>query len=200
MPIPIGLSFTLLTASLLSGATLTTLTGDPIAPLNACIQQRFQDRNVFGMSRVLPNRAHGIRQFQPENPPEQKALTELRNNGYQVTLFLVGRYALDTPPGAGAMARYGLQGPAFMTAEPQDLPDSAELLVEGRGALAAFSTRDGYDIRKREWVVAMRPLRATNEACVQCHSVGPAMFRDEAHRPKLGDALGVAMYVYRKSR
>jgi hypothetical protein len=153
---------------------------------------------VFGMNRMLPNRGHGVNQFQPENASELNVLTELSNQGYQVALFLVGRYALDTPSGIGDLARFGLQGPAYMTAEPKDLPDSADLLAEGRKALVAFSRRDGYDIHKGKWTVAMRPLRATNASCVQCHTAGPAnMVRNDSHKPKPGDALGVAMYVYR---
>ena len=86
--------------------------------------------------------------------------------------------------------RFGLQGPAFITEETPSLPDRADLLAEGRKALIDFATRDGYDLRKGDWVAAMRPLRATGERCVQCHQFGN-------QRPKVGDALGAAMYIYR---
>src|SRR5271169_5385146 len=93
MPIPFRLSLTLFSTALF--ATLNAPPDDPIAPLHECIQQRFQARTTFGMSRVLPYRAHGIRQFAPENATEVNVLTDLRTKGYQVALFLVGRYALE---------------------------------------------------------------------------------------------------------
>jgi cytochrome c len=37
----------------------------------------------------------------------------------------------------------------------------------------------------------MRPLRATNEACVRCHNQTGAGV-------KMNDPLGVVMYVYKK--
>jgi len=205
MLIPFRLSCTLFTASLLLAATanivsLNTPAKDPIAALHLCIEQRFQARTSFGMSRVLPDRSHGILRFEPENATEQKVVTELQNQGYQVALFLVGRYALDAPSGQGDLSRFGLQGPAFMTAEPKDLPDSAELLSTGRKALLAFASSDVYDVRQGAWMVAMRPLRATNLACVSCHATGLAnKIQDAEHRSAIGDALGVAMYVYRTS-
>jgi hypothetical protein len=112
MSFQIRLAFTLFTAVLLIAATanitsLVTPAEDPIAPLNKCVQQRFQARKVFGMNRVLPYRAHGIREFQPENVTELNVLTDLEDKGYQVALFLVGRYALDTPTGFGDRARFG---------------------------------------------------------------------------------------------
>ena len=69
-------------------------------------------------------------------------------------------------------------------------PDT--LLDDGRRALLSFQKGEGYDIRKAGWTVAMRPLRASNERCVQCHVAGGA-----ESKLKIGDALGAAMYVYR---
>ena len=204
MPIPKRLFVTLLGACLLAAATAGILSlpkptePDPIALLHQCIQQRFQDRTLFGMMRVLPNRNHGVRQFMPENTSEHVILSDIKQQGYQVALYLVGRYALEAPQ-VGDNSRFGLQGPAFMTAETKDLPNSAELLSLGRRALASFDYREGYDVHSGPWTVALRPLRATSISCVQCHTSGPAaMSRDRNRAPKVGDALGSAMYIYRK--
>jgi hypothetical protein len=176
---------------------------DPVARLNDCIQQRFLGTRTFGISRVLPNRYHGVVQFQPENAAEAAAVDDLTRKGYQVAWFLAGRHVLDPAPPLSFPARYGLQGPAYMAnmTAAIALPDHDELLAECRKAMAAFagqSGNNGYDVRKGDWVVAMRPLRATNDNCVLCHTVGPGtLIRDDSHRPKSGDALGVAMYVYR---
>src|SRR5262249_62098031 len=88
--------------------------------------------------------------------------------------------------------RFGVQGPAFITrlANPAELPGPDALLADSRRALASFQDGAGYDIRKGEWTVAMRPLRASNAECVQCHNAGGSSL-------KIGDALGVELYVYR---
>jgi hypothetical protein len=154
---------------------------EEIARLNECIQARFHDRKAFGMQRILPRQYHGIRTFQPENPTEQAVVNQLQRKGYQVALYLSGRGVLATP--AIATFRNGVQGPAFITPFPRK--DDLSLLDDSREALVSFEKGEGYDIRKGEWSVAMRPLRATDQQYVQCHSV------------KVGDAIGVAMYVYR---
>jgi hypothetical protein len=56
--------------------------------------------------------------------------------------------------------------------------------------LATIGQSPGFDVKRGEWDVATRALRASNQGCIQCHTYG----REE---PKLGDALGVVIYVYR---
>jgi hypothetical protein len=191
---PIRLSLSLLTVSLIA-ATVGSVSSsnkpedDPIAALDCAVHERFQDRKSFGMARMLPDRFHGVNQFMAENFFEQRAVSELESKGYQVTMFLVGRWALEHTGANVDPARMGLQGPAYITHAHADAPDSAKLLALGRQALVAFSRRDGYDVREGEWTAALRPLRATNGACVQCHA---------GQGVKVGDALGAAIYVYRK--
>jgi hypothetical protein len=89
--------------------------------------------------------------------------------------------------------RSGVQGPAFITPiRAGEFPQPDTLLDDGRRALLLFQKGDGYDIAKAGWTVAMRPLRASNERCVQCHAGA-----EGNSKLKIGDALGVAMYVYR---
>jgi hypothetical protein len=124
------------------------------------------------MSRILPYQFHGIRRFQPENGTEQQAIIELTQRGYQVVLFLAGRHVLDTQPQPFASPRYGVQGPAFIAGitDTANLPGANELLTESRKAMLAFGKRDGYDVRRGDWSIAMRPLRASNGSCIQCHT------------------------------
>jgi hypothetical protein len=205
------LSFTLLTAGLLTAAggridAPPTPQADPVARLNDCIQRRFLDARSFGMGRVLPYRHRGVYQFAPENTVEKEIVSELTKKGYQVALFLVGRHVLDTP--VGMNARFGLQGPAYVAnAIATPLPDNDSLLSEGRRAMESFIAKDdryaGYDVHHGDWTIAIRPLRATNDSCVACHRVGPGALvrndaRNDARQAKLGDALGVAMYAYRR--
>jgi hypothetical protein len=100
------------------------------------------------------------------------------------------------------VGRAGLQGPASVTWNPDAaLPDAAILLSEGKTALKTIGDGKGYDVRHGEWTVAMRPLRASNEGCLGCHTYGAAVAAIAMPgfaEPKLGDALGVVMYVYRR--
>lgn len=166
---------------------------DPIAALNECIQTRFLDAKAFGMRRILPMQYHGLRTFQPENATEQAVVDQLRRKGHEVAFYLLGRNALTDRPQIQMIypRRSGLQGPAFITAVREgELPQPDTLLDNGRRALLSFAKGEGYDIPKAGWTVAMRPLRASNERCVQCHiRSNPEL--------KIGDALGVAMYIYR---
>jgi len=169
---------------------------EELSQLNECIQRRFQDRTSFGMRRILPNQYHGVRQFRPENPTEQAVVNRLEEKGYQVALSLAGRSVATIPALAPGLApsRYGVQGPAYITrlGNAQDLPGPDALFEESRAALDAFKASEGYDIRKGDWTVAVRPLRATNAACVQCHNSAGA-------NVKMNDPLGVVMYVYKHS-
>jgi len=163
---------------------------EEISRLNESIQKRFLDRTSFGMSRILPNQYHGIRTFQPENPTESAIVNELQQKGYELALYLAGRNILVTPTPAQpplGQRRYAVQGPAYIThlQNTAELPAADVLLEDSRAALSSFAKGDGYDIQKGAWTVAFRPLRASNAGCVQCHSV------------KIGDALGLVLYVYR---
>jgi hypothetical protein len=90
--------------------------------------------------------------------------------------------------------RYAVQGPAYIThlKNLEELPRPDSLFEASRAAFAAFDAGQAYgDIQKGDWTIALRPLRASNQACVQCHNASGA-------RVKMNDALGVAMYVYRR--
>jgi hypothetical protein len=208
MPNPIFLSLPLLGATVLVVATLPkSVEPDPIARLDECIQHRFLSTRTFGMSRILPQRYHGLFQFQSENAVEQQVVADLTQQGYQVAIFLAGRHVLDQmfDKVMAFNPRLGLQGPAFVasTNAATALPDRQELLAESRTAMQSFAKMDehdnGYSVHKGDWVVALRPLRATSESCVQCHTVGPGTLTPKSGGSlNTGDALGVAMYVYRR--
>jgi hypothetical protein len=170
-----------------------------IERLDQCIQVRFLDMRVFGMRRVLPRLGavqaptreayHRIHNFEPENSVESAVVNDLKAKGYDVVFYLAGRGALQ--PDANDPRRSGVQGPAFITPLRDDSAPS-DLLADARVALKSFDSGEGYSIRKGDWTVAMRPLRANQGQCISCHaSQAAAGF-------KVGDALGIAMYVYRQ--
>jgi hypothetical protein len=90
-----------LTATLtLSAATPPVFkpnTPTEISRLDECIQIRFLDRRTFGINRMGVS-AHGMRMFQPENPTEQSIVDQLRQKGFEVAAYLVGRQALAKMP------------------------------------------------------------------------------------------------------
>ncbi len=176
-------------AVVLSGGNSGT---EVLSDLNDCVQQRFLDTRAFGITRILP--LHGIRQFRPENAKERRILEALEGKEYQVALFLAGRQILG--PSNGIDPRSGVQGPAYMTrfSHAADLPQPAAFLEDARAALATFDRGEGYEIQKNAWTVLMRPLRATGQTCVQCHTGGNGGKNEHL---KIGDALGVVLYVYR---
>lgn len=169
--------------------TIPNAVPNEIARLDECIQIRFLDRKSFGMSRIAVPSIHGMRVFQPENPSEITIVDQLRLKGIEVAAYLVGRQALSPQPFLTPRAR--LQGPASITLLPDTrLPDEESLCSDGKAALASIGQGSGIDTKKGDWSVAIRPLRASNQGCVQCHTTITGA-------PKLGDALGVVMYVYR---
>jgi hypothetical protein len=183
---------TLILTALAAHLTLPVTTPEPneLNQLNDCIQRRFLARTTFGMQRILPNQFHGVRQFRPENPAEQAVVNQLGQDGYQVALYLAGRNVLSAPTPISLLQpyRYAVQGPAYITRlNPEELPRPETLLEESR---AAFKKDQGYEIQKSGWTVALRPLRASNETCVQCHNAAGA-------NVKMNDVLGLAMYVYK---
>jgi len=187
----------LILASLAAHLTLPITAPEPgeLNRLDDCIQRRFLARTTFGMGRILPNQFHGVRQFHPENTTEQAVVNQLDQKGYQVALYLAGRSVLDVPSQIPNLPpyRYAVQGPAYITPlpHPEDLPRPETVLEDSRAALQAFSTGQNYsDVQKGDWTIALRSLRASNQACVQCHNAAGA-------RVKMNDPLGVVMYVYK---
>jgi hypothetical protein len=187
----------LILVSLAAHLTLPVTAPEPgeLNRLDDCIQRRFLARTTFGMGRILPDQFHGVRQFRPENTTEQAVINQLDQKGYQVALYLAGRSVLDVPSPIPNLAfyRYAVQGPAYITAlpHPEELPRPETVLEESRAALEAFNNNKSYgDVQRGDWTIALRPLRASNEACVQCHNASGA-------RVKMNDPLGVVMYVYK---
>jgi hypothetical protein len=178
-----------LTLSAAAPPVIKPSTPTEISRLDECIQIRFLDRRTFGINRMGVG-AHGMRMFQPENPTEQSIVDQLRQKGFEVAAYLVGRQALAETP--VPTSRAGLQGPASITFHSDtEFPDETFVFSEGKKALAAIGQGSGYDVKKGEWNIAIRPLRASNQTCIQCHTTV-----DNA--PTLGEALGVVMYVFRQ--
>jgi hypothetical protein len=92
--------------------------------------------------------------------------------------------------------------------EQFELPEPMSMWDDAQKAMLEFEKRDQYDFSSGKWSIAARPIRA-KESCLKCHTGYPAttpghprkvdIFGGAATRPappKVGDALGVAMYAY----
>ena len=82
------------------------------------------------------------------------------------------------------------------------LPNSIELWDETRNALQAFSRSESYDFGHGDWKFAARPIRVSDTACLNCHTLNGATLMSAGVRPDnalaIGDAIGVLLYGYRK--
>jgi hypothetical protein len=167
---------------------------DALSGLDDCIQKRFLDTGSFGINRILP--LHGVRQFRPANADERAIVEDLAQKGYEVALFLAGRQILDSSGNRFFDPRSGVQGPAYIThlSKTGELPNPNALLPDARAALTSFDSSNSYEAQHDGWTILMRPLRATKETCVQCHTRGAGGANANL---KIGDALGVVLYVFR---
>jgi len=144
------------------------------------------------MKRILPMEYHGIRTFEPENVAEKSVVNQLVAERYDVAFYLAGRGVLTAPPLVDPR-RTRVQGPAFITRDRvEQFPQPDVLLAESRAALTAFDEGRSNDIHIADWTVMARPIRASKDNCVQCHSAA------SGRAVKIGDPLGVALYVYRR--
>jgi hypothetical protein len=194
-----------------TGSSIATECG-PVESLNQCIQTMLHDGDGFGLSR-LPVVPQHVPRFSPETEKEKATVAALREAGWEVGLYLGGRGLLN--PGmteaeweaAGVdSVRRAISEPILIT-EPKpspDLPRPWELWADGQKALVASAVTDSYTSSFGRWTIEARPVRADRKSCLKCHaSDGANPFRSaeehEKHPLRVGDALGVVIYVYAKA-
>lgn len=197
-----------------AASTDNTMAPDVIEALDRVIQKRFHDVIGFGMTRVGSER-----NFSPNTVEEKAAVKNLKSAGYQVTLYLAGRNILQDVPERhrhnrrwfGSLEDHLIGGP--VTVGNQDLkrvPDARAIWEPTRDALRQFA--DGgtrYGFTENGWSVEARPVRALDESCLRCHGFdtkltfekdGGVRFSraQERNGLRVGDPLGVMLYVYKK--
>jgi len=183
------------------------------------IQKRFHDVIGFGMARIATER-----RFEPETKAEREAVSGLGRAGYKVALYLAGRGVLEPMPvrlrraqtkfGSG-MTGEPFSGPIFLSSPTiTTVPSAASLWTETQNAMRAFergSNRYGFVADK--WQVEARPVRASAESCLRCHKTdykyifsvndrGEPFYNVEpkGNTLKVGDTLGVLLYLYKEPR
>lgn len=166
----------------------TRLENSAIDDFDRVIQKRFAGIGRFGMSRIAVLGPHGLLSFQPMNREETAAVNALPS---PTALYIAGRDVLDGKQEPLASFR----GPVAIhpRAAISGLPTQSDLQSGAARALAAFQKQDRYVFVTSGWTVEGRPIRATQESCVQCHSAR----EPKRAAPHLQDALGVVLYLYR---
>jgi hypothetical protein len=189
----------------------------PLDALDREVQKRFHSVIGFGMARIATDK-----KFAPETDEEKSAVRELKREGYGVGLYLAGRGILADVPEEKRLpntlfgisnAGQAFSGPIFLSSSGlKGLPTAASLWDETRRALQSFATgAERYGFKSGEWDVEARPVRASKESCLKCHTArvefkvvtnekGEKSVKPETKEdaPKLGDPLGVLVYAYRK--
>lgn len=185
----------------------------PVAALDQCVQQRFSAMERFGIRRVITFPFH-LQHFRPENEKEKNVIAELEKDGWTVSFYLVGRSVLGAKPdqslwektAGNYYSRKPINNPILLTkdAKIDDLPKPLELWEQTRKAMTAFSGTDQYDFPVGKWQVAARPVRASQQACLQCHSQRAETIDGQgkvvSQGLKVGDPLGAVLYVYSRTR
>jgi hypothetical protein len=187
-----------------------------ISAFDGCIQGRFADVDEkFGFRRIV-NPGETPHRFKPESTREIDAVRGLEGAGFRVVLYLTGRRVLrEDPqpdvPGANPF-RAVIKGPVLITHATDDsagasrtgpAPASVELWKESRQALLAFAKRDSFEFAKADWNFIARPVRASDATCLRCHRDPYSSGIPNAGEPsnlKIGDALGVVLYGYQRTK
>jgi hypothetical protein len=154
-----------------------------LSSLNDCIQERFKDiKGGFGMSRIAKPVAHG---FRPENVREMASVRELELANLEVVFYLAGRRGIIKGP----VAITASSSRAASSAAP---PSARDVWDESQQAMRLFTARESHEFVNSGWTFVARPVRASDQICLRCHrsATGPAL--------QLGDAIGAALYGYRK--
>jgi hypothetical protein len=191
----------------------------PLDALDREVQKRFHKVIGFGMARIGTQR-----KFAPETEEEKGAVRDLKREGYRVGLYLAGRAILNDVPEQNRRAKIdfgsssagqAFSGPIFLSSsDMKGLPTAPALWDETRRALQSFATgAERYGFKSGEWDVETRPVRASEESCLRCHTArveftvvtnekGEKSVKSETKEdpPKLGDPLGVLVYAYMKKR
>jgi hypothetical protein len=181
----------------------------PVGSLDRCLQVRFRNLDGMGLSR-LPITHANVQRFEPETANEIAAVSELKKDGFDSAFYLGGRDLLEqrmTDADLEKPKRFGFDGgisePVVVTDKTAllDLPKQRELREHGRKALLASIASDPYRSSIGRWSIEARPVRADRQECLNCHAPEnatrfPSPRENSSGSLRVGDALGVLIYVY----
>ncbi len=184
-----------------------------IASLDSRIQERFKDVDEsFGFRRIVTPGMNPHR-FTPENARELKIVKDLERSRLEIALYLAGRSVLGPKPDEAAWrkkdSRLLIKGPALVSANDSrrgDLPAPSELWEQSRRAMEVLQKSSAYDFALGGWKFSARPVRASDQSCLKCHSSDRAstilLTPGEGVKSsvKIGDLLGIVLYASDRAR
>lgn len=177
----------------------------PMDDLDYHVQERMRTSEGFGMSRVfgLVHIMNIVSLTNKASDEERAVIAELERQGLRVGVYLGSRGLLEAPVSEAVWnegekrraesKRKPIGEPVLISGEvePEGMPGPFELWEIGQKALVISKTSDRYESSIGRWKVDARPVRAAQESCLKCHSS-----EHPDTKLKIGDALGVVMYVY----
>ena len=180
------------------------------------VQKRFHSVIGFGVTRVATER-----QFVPESLEEKEAVKQLKRAGYEICFFLAGRGILQDIKESERVShaefghRWGhvMSGPVFLSDRKlKALPEARVMWEPARQAFRKFSEgASRYSFEANGWQIEARPVRASEERCLQCHGhdilityppEGGTSYKKDTERNNLrvGDPVGVLLYVHKQKK
>jgi len=182
------------------------------------IQQRFLTQPFLGINRItppFPPNPH-LREFYPQNEEESNSVTHFMNNGWKVDLYLFGRRAqpkvVEGKQQNKFTINYRLNKPVTVTTDlkQSNLPAAKRLLNQVKVAFQEFQTpnspnESSYEFSIGKWAYVARPVRASNESCLKCHSdyvITSTVANNQYtfRRRRVGDVNGVIVYGFSKTQ
>jgi hypothetical protein len=196
-----------------NGQTVTDRSS--ITSFDRAIQQRFLTNPGFGMARMMPIdpqplESKHLRYFSPQNKEEQNAVTTFQNKGWEVGLYLFGRWTEPDPKKDNKkfkiLYRANLPVPITAGLKAEDLPKSKKLAEQVKQAFLDFQKFPDSGPRsfsRGGWNFTASPVRVANQSCLQCHTdhVVTDKFQDNNYafrKKEVGDVNGVIVYAFRE--
>ena len=182
------------------------------------IQERFLTAPSFGFRRIAPLVSPGpenphFESFHASNQAEHQAVNAFELNGWDVGIYLYGRKVTRRTNTKKEKydIRYRQFNPIPVTPglKRTDFPHATELVSNIKEAFVEFTKKGGKNeneirLDKGSWSYVMRPVRAANQSCVQCHTdyvvterLGDGRFT--VRKRRVGDPNGVLVYAFRKA-
>ena len=181
------------------------------------IQQRFLMEPSLGITRiapVFPPNPH-LREFYPRDDEERNRVADFVKNNWKVDLYLFGRRAQPTVVDGKTQeeftVNYRLNKPVSVTRDikAKDLPKAEKLLDKVKVAFQEFQTPNSpnenhYEFSIGRWFYVARPVRASSESCLRCHTdyVITSKVKGDKYKfrkRKVGDVNGVLVYGFAKT-
>ena len=159
--------------------------------------------------------------FRPESAKELKEVSEFKDAHLIVGLYLTSRGILADAPkektnsatkndnlftDQNTLVGRTIKGPAVINGKDEqfsDLPRPIEVWEQSQKAMKSFGHNESYDFTMNGWQFSARPVRASENSCLQCHN--PSYTFDQTTRKpkatevlKIGDPLGVVLYAYKQ--